>query len=162
MKRIVLLLLAAAVLMCLAGCSQNKNATVFYYTRYEDAYAYGTENAVIAPEYREVTGHSGDLKYLLTLYFHGPTMEYLRSPFPSGTGLRSVEQSGNSLLIELTPSLTVLNGTDLTLACACLARTCFALSDAEAVTISAEGLGFVSVTLTRDSLMLSDDTPIPH
>ena len=161
MKRIALLLLAAALLISLAGCTQTVDTTVFYYARYEDAYAYGTESAVIAPEYREIAGHGGDLHYLLTLYFHGPTMEYLRSPFPSGIGLRSVERSGNTLLIELTPSLTVLNGTDLSLACACLARTCFGLSDAEAVTISAQGLGFVSMTLTRDSLMLSDDTTIP-
>ena len=160
MKRIALLLFAALVLS-LAGCAQADDTTAFYYTRYEDAYAYGMENAVIAPEYRQITGHGGDLKYLLTLYFHGPTMEYLRSPFPSGIGLRSVAHVGNTLVIELTPSLTVLNGTDLSLACACLAKTCFGLSDAEAVTISAQGLGFVSMTLTRDSLMLSDDTPIP-
>ena len=72
-----------------------------------------------------------------------------------------MERVENTLIIELTPSLTVLNGTDLTLACACLAKTCFALSDAQAVTISAQGLGFVSMTLTRDSLLLADDTPIP-
>ena len=162
MKRIVLLLLAAVLLISLAGCAQTIEPTIFYYTRYDDAYAYGTETAVITPEYREINGHNGDLKYLLTLYFHGPTMEYLCSPFPSGISLRSVERSGSTLLIELTPSLTVLNGTDLTLACACLAKTCFALTDAEAVTISAHGLGFVSMTLTRDSLMLSDDSPIPE
>ena len=54
-----------------------------------------------------------------------------------------------------------LTGTDLTLACACLARTCFSLTDAESVTISSEGLGFVSMTLTRSSLLLVDETPIP-
>ena len=161
MKRIALLILTAALLASLAGCAQTIEPTVFYYTRYDDAYAYGTETAVIAPEYREINGHGGDLKYLLTLYFHGPTTEALCSPFPSGASLRSVERAGNTLVIELTPSLTVLNGTDLTLACACLAKTCFGLCDADAVTISAQGLGFVSMTHTRDSLMLTDDTPIP-
>ena len=161
MKRIILLLLTLVLALSLASCSKSDDIVAFYYARYDDAYTYGTENAVIAPEYRDVTGHTKDLKYLLTLYFHGPTSEHLRSPFPSGISLRSVVHSSNTLFIELTPSLTVLNGTDLTLACACLARTSFALTDAEAVTISAQGLGFVSMTLTRDSLMLSDDTPIP-
>ena len=158
MKRLIPLLLAVFLL---AGCAQTMDAGRFYYARYEDSYVYGQENAVIAPEYRDVTGHDGDLEYLLTLYFHGPTMESLRSPFPSGISLRSVSRSGSTLFIELSSSLTLLNGTDLTLACACLAQTCFALSDAEAVTISSQGLGFVSVTLTRDSFMLVDDTPIP-
>lgn len=162
MRKIIALLLIAVLLLGLVGCVQTADTAAFYYTRYEDSYLYGQENAVIAAEYRDITGHAGDLKYLLTLYFHGPTMEYLCSPFPSGISLRSVERSGSTLLIELTPSLTVLNGTDLTLACACLAKTCFALTDAEAVTISAHGLGFVSMTLTRDSLMLSDDSPIPE
>ena len=56
----------------------------------------------------------------------------------------------------------MLGGTDLTLACACLAQTCFGLSNAQAVSITAEGLGIVSMTLTRDSLLLVDDTPIPE
>ena len=56
----------------------------------------------------------------------------------------------------------MLGGTDLTLACACLAQTCFGLSQAESVSISAEGLGIVSMTLTRSSLLLADDTPIPN
>ena len=63
--------------------------------------------------------------------------------------------------MALSASLTLLSGVDLTLACACLARTCFSLTDAQSVTISSEGLGFVSMTLTRDSLVLSDDTPLP-
>ena len=89
-------------------------------------------------------------------------MEYLHSPFPSGLVLRSVEQDGGNLHVELSASLTMLTGTDLTLACACLAQTCFSLTEAETVTISSDGLGFVSMTLTRDSLLLVDDTPIPY
>ena len=70
-------------------------------------------------------------------------------------------QEANALHVELSASLTMLTGTDLTLACACLARTCFGLTDAESVTITSDGLGFVSMTLTRESLLLVDDTPIP-
>ena len=161
MRKIIALALAAVLLLGLTGCVDTSETAVFYYARYEDAYLYGQENAVIAGEYRDVSGHRQDLKYLLTLYFHGPTMEYLRSPFPSGLVLRSVERRQDTLYIELSASLTMLSGTDLTVACACLARTCFSLTDAETVAISSDGLGFVSTTLTRDSLVLFDDTPIP-
>ena len=161
MKRIALLCLAAALLVSLAACAQTAHGAVFYYTRTPDTYAYGQMDGVIAGEYRDTTGHDGDLKYLLTLYFHGPTLENLTSPFPSGISLRSVERSGGNLTVALSGSLTLLSGMDLTLACACLAHTCFSLTDAQSVTISSEGLGFVSKTLTRDSLVLSDDTPLP-
>ena len=162
MRKIIALMLAAVLLLGLTGCLQATDTAAFYYARYEDSYLYGMDNAVIAGEFRDITGHRGDLKYLLTLYFHGPTMEYLRSPFPSGLVLRSVEQDGSNLHVELSASLTMLTGTDLTLACACLAQTCFSLTEAETVTIASEGLGFVSMTLTRDSLLLADDTPIPN
>ena len=161
MRKIIALALAILLVVSLTGCIDTGDTATFYYTRFEDSYLYGMDNAVIAGEYRDVAGHSGDLKYLLTLYLHGPTMEFLHSPFPSGLVLRSVEQDGSNLHVELSASLTMLTGTDLTLACACLARTCFSLTDAQSVTISSDGLGFVSMTLTRDSLLLVDDTPIP-
>ena len=161
MRKITALLLAVVLLLGLTGCMQTTDTATFYYARHEDSYIYGMDNAVIAGEYRDITGHRGDLKYLLTLYFHGPTSEYLHSPFPSGLVLRSVTQEANALHVELSASLTMLTGTDLTLACACLARTCFGLTDAESVTITSDGLGFVSMTLTRESLLLVDDTPIP-
>ena len=161
MRTIIALALAVLLITGLTGCLETTDTAAFYYTRYEDSYLYGMDNAVIAGEYRDVTGHSGDLKYLLTLYFHGPTTEYLRSPFPSGMVLRSVAQEGDNLHVELSASLTMLTGTDLSLACACLAQTCFSLTDAQSVTIASDGLGFVSMTLTRDSLLLVDDTPIP-
>ena len=162
MRKIIALALAVLLMVSLTGCIDTGDTATFYYTRFEDSYLYGMDNAVIAGDYRDVTGHSGDLKYLLTLYFYGPTTEYLCSPFPSGMVLRSVERQGDTVHVALSASLTMLTGTDLTLACACLARTCFSLTDAQSVTISSEGLGFVSMTLTRDSLLLVDDTPIPN
>ena len=162
MRKIIALTLAVLLLIGLTGCIAIDETATFYYARFEDSYLYGMDNAVIAGEYRDVSGHSGDLKYLLTLYFHGPTMEYLRTPFPNGMSLRSVDQVDDMLYVETSSSLTLLRGTDLSLACACLARTCFDLTDASSITITADGLGFVSMTLTRDSILLMDDTPIPN
>ena len=163
MRKIIALTLCLLLLVGLTGCMEAADNVTFYYVRYNDSYTYGQPNAVIAGEYRDVTGHSQDLNYLLTLYFHGPTMEYLRTPFPNGMSLRSVELVGDTLYVHTSSSLTLLRGTDLTLACACLAQTCFDLTDeAASVTITADGLSYVSMTLSRDSIMLMDDTPIPN
>lgn len=161
-KKIIALLLAFCLCAGLSGCLRSADTVAFYYTRHQDSYFYGKPEAVLAGEYRDITGHSQDLEYLLTLYFHGPTMEYLRSPYPSGISVRSIDRLEDTLYVELSSSLTLLRGTDLTLACACLAQTCFGLTDASAITITAEGLCFVSMTLTRDSFLLVDDTPIPN
>ena len=162
MRKIIALTLCVLLLVGLTGCMEASDTVNFYYARYDDSYTYGQPNAVIAGEPRDVTGHGQDLKYLLTLYFHGPTMEYLRTPFPSGMSLRSVELVDDMLYVQTSSSLTLLRGTDLTLACACLAQTCFDLTDASSITITADGLGYVSMTLTRDSILLMDDTPIPN
>ena len=50
MRKIIALLLTAVLLLGLVGCVQTADTAAFYYTRYEDSYLYGQENAVIAAE----------------------------------------------------------------------------------------------------------------
>ena len=160
MKRFLIFLLILGLALSCWACSDQQSVT-FYYVREEPAYLFGTENAVIVGENRDSAGNIQNLHSLLILYLHGPLNENFRSPFPRGTSLVTVQQEGYHLTVRLSSIASAMKGADLTLACACLAKTCFGLSDAEAVTISAQGLGFVSMTLTRDSLMLSDDTTLP-
>ena len=161
MKRfLIFLLLLGLALSCLA-CSDQQSIT-FYYVREEPAYLFGVENAVIVGETRESASNIQNLHSLLILYFHGPLNETFRSPFPRGTSLVTVQQDGTHLTIRLSSIASAMKGTDLTLACACLARTCFDAVDVEAVTIIATGFGNMSVTMTRDSLLLIDDAvPVP-
>ena len=157
MKKLLALLLILSMVLGLAACA-SRSAVTYYYVRTSGDYQYGVTDGVIVGESREAAGHVDDLRYLLILYFHGPVSDHLRSPFPSGTTLDEVTREGDALHISLSSIVSVMDGTDLTLACACLARTCFDLTDVQSVTIFSEGLGAVSMTLTRDSLLLVDDS----
>ena len=159
MKRFAAIVLTLALLLSLSGCVQDSTVT-YYYVRDPMAYQYeyGTADGVMVGEKRDAGGHASDLRYLLILYFHGPVTDYLESPFPSGTGLEEVVREGDALRIRLSGIVATMEGTDLTLACACLARTCFAITDVQSVTITSESLRTMSVTMERDSLLLVDDT----
>lgn len=157
MKKVVSFLLLLALCLNLAACAEEPPVT-YYYVRTADEYLYGVPDGVMAGEKREAAGHVDDLRYLLILYFHGPISDNLRSPFPSGTNLEALERDGDTLTLKLSGIVSMMEGADLTLAGACLARTCFELTDVQTVTIFAESLHAVSVTFHRDSLLLVDDS----
>lgn len=155
MKRLIGLILC--LLMILPGCSADtkKDQTVFYYCRAD--YAYGTEEAVVAPEEREMSAKASDWKNLLALYLVGPLDETLVSPF-SGTKLRSAEMQGNHLLIVLEDSGENMTDVRFSLACACVTKTCLEWQTVSHVTIVC---GERSVTMNRNNLLLHDSiTPI--
>lgn len=153
MRRFFALLLVGCVL--LSGCSvfteRMKEPVTFYYLRTE--YAYFTQDGVIAWEEREASGHRNDLSYLLSLYMMGPSGDSLKSPLPAGTRILKIEQTGESVSLKLTDNISTMTDMEFTLACACLALTCFDLTDAEAVTISG---GERSLTMDRDTISLYD------
>lgn len=165
MKKTACLLLAAVLLLSLWGCSfsgSGKEPIEFYYLR--STFVYGAEDGVITSETRESSGHGGDLQYLLSLYLRGPLDEKLVSPFPD---CRIVEIRRDSKALRLTfdAAFAQLEDIDLTLACACLAKTCFGLSDAHQIKIDAEapdGNSAFSITLNRDSLILEDNAISPQ
>ena len=162
MKRILSLCLIAALLLSLLGCRQetaSENTTDFYYLR--ASYVYGTEDGVIAPEPRDTSSRGNTLLHLLGLYLQGPLDDQLRSPFPAGCSLESVSLDGSTLCVTLDSSFSSLQGMDLTLACACLAKTCFSLTDVTQVQIqstSADNEENVNVVLSIDSLLLDDNS----
>jgi len=157
MKKILALLLVIVMALSLTACADS-SAVTYYYVRNEDEYLYGEADGVMVGESREAAGHVDDLRYLLILYLHGPVSENLKSPFPMGTKLVDLTREEDALTVQLTSMFTVLEDTDLTLACACLAQTCFALTDVQTVTIHAMGLETVTMTLGRDDLLLTDDS----
>lgn len=157
MKRFCVLLLLLSLMLSLCACASETSVT-YYYVRDELEYQYGTADGVMVGEIREAAGHVDDLRYLLILYFHGPLTDHLESPFPSGTALDEFSLEDGHLDIKLSGIVSMMKNPDLTLACACLARTCFDITDAESVTIRAESLNAVSMTFTRDSWILVDDS----
>ena len=157
MKRLTFFLLVVILIISLVSCGKDSldSGVPFYYLRAE--FDHGAADGVIASEIHELSGHHNDLRYLLALYLQGPSDPDLRSPFPDGTILVDLVQENQSVTITLSSTAAVLEGVDQTIACACLAETCFAISDAQQVHIqsleSASGLS-VDTTFTRGNILL--------
>lgn len=156
MKRALCLLLFACCLVSLCGCSVSasggEDSVAFYYRRADFQY-HGAEN-VIVPEQRDISGHRGDLQYLIALYLLGPLDDSLVLPFPKGTRLLELEASGERLQLTLSDKAEALSDSAFTLASTCLSLTCLSISEAEEVTIICAER---SITIRDDNLLLTDD-----
>lgn len=160
MKRLIGIFLL--LLICLTACTGNSDSShtaEFYYLRKE--IRCGTESGVIVPEKRNLSTGNGDLSALLALYLAGSQGEEASLPLPAGS--RLVEVSGDDQIVELTFSgeFSDLEGMELTLVCACISRTVFSLTDAEAVSISAPAPADgtpVHFTADRNTFLYYDDT----
>lgn len=146
-------LLLTFLLLPMTGCAQKADMQ-FYYPCTE--IQYGNTDGVISNEARTAPGHEEDLIYLMKLYLEGPLSQNLYSPFPKGTLLQSLTQEDSSIHIKLSGQLDTMSGLDYTIACACIASTCFDLTDAQAVTVSTDQPDGPEMTLNRDSVALYD------
>lgn len=155
MKRIFSLLILP-ILLC--GCSVRSYQTersTFYYPRSD--VAYGSDEGVITPEVRTL---SGSLAALLAVYLQGPESADLSSPCPEGTQLISTVWEDTTLILSLSEEFSELEGIDRTVACVCIARTCFSLSKASTVVIkspASDGHAGVSVTYQPGDFLLYDE-----
>ena len=72
---------ALAVCLLLSGCRLDSayETASFYYL---DAGYADRMSDPIRKEQKEITGHAGDLSYLMHLYLMGPSGEGLKSPLP--------------------------------------------------------------------------------
>lgn len=161
MKRIIALLTCLALLSGLAGCSGRKYQSpgTFYYRSAE--ISYGSADAVIAPETRELAGMEDDLKRLLDSYFAGPETSSLESPFPRDTRVIQWELVESALDLQLSEEFAALSGIDLTIACACITRTFIQFSSIRQVRIHCGGTklgGEDAVTMSEQDLMLFDNS----
>ena len=157
---------ALILILCLSGCAigqeRFKNPVTYYYLQdYSDPDnrdAFFMDGA-IGSEIREAGDHRTDLNYLLSIYLQGPLDASLRSPFPAGCRPMDIRQDETALYLVLTPAITELSEMELTVACACIAKTCMELVDADTVQISGtsqDGTVTVSRTFARDMLILED------
>ena len=161
MKRVIRFLLCLMLMIPLCGCGNQEDAIEFYYIRAD--ILNGVPDGVIACETREAPGHEDDLDYLLNLYLEGPLTQSLVSPYPKGTVLQSFSYSDATLYVTLSEEFAKLEGMDHTIAAACMAYTGFQLTSAEKVVIkcSSPEYGNRSITLSREDLVLFDDTADP-
>lgn len=158
MKRMIAMILVLACCLCLWGCGQDgsiRDSASFYYQRGE--LLSDSESGAIAAEQRDITGHTGELSYLISLYLMGPLDDALRSPFPASCRLEEAALTDAELVIRLSGSADDLSPSQFSLACGCLALTCLELTQAETVTVVC---GDLSQTLTADSLTLYDNVTV--
>ena len=164
MKSFLCLILTFVLLLSLCGCDEaaGKSQATFYYQRTN--FNFGSDTGVMVPEYHDVSGHEGDLRYLISLYLRGPMDQELTLPFPGGTLLVELEETEKELTVVLSSGASMLDPLDLITACGCLAQTCFAISDAQVLHI--DSLPSVSgqhldMTFNRDSILLSGNEILP-
>lgn len=164
MKRIIALLL---LMLMLSGCaisgSKIKDSVTFHYlhVRSDDqVYDSYFADGIMGTESREAAGRRDDLNYLLTVYFRGPLDPELVSPFPMGCRILEIEQQDGLLRLQLNPILAEKSDMEITIACACLAKTCMELTDADTVQIESrnlEGKLLYARIFTQDNLLLNDN-----
>lgn len=163
MKRLLSVVFVLLVGCSLFACSTYgtgiKDPVTFYYPR--SIVTYGQEDSIIASEFREASGHANDPDYLISLYLRGPMDDGLISPFPPGSNLIEFKQEDGVIFLTLSNAFANQSGLDLSVACACLSKTCFELCDADQVEIRAESIPLgtaQAIVMTRDSLLLHDNS----
>ena len=154
MKRMFIYILVFTCLLSLTACAGKEEPVVFYYPNAEITYNTGT--GVITPETREALSRENSLSYLLSFYLEGPISPNLRTPVPENTQLLRIISYDGGILLVMSREFAQLEGVDLTVACTCISRTCFDLTDFQEVTIASGNQKNVLRVINRDSTDLTD------
>lgn len=163
MKKWNIIVLSGMIAALLFGCKlpdQKEDTLHFYYRVAELSYS-GSATDVIACESRSLSIQRDNLRHLLLLYFYGPLDQNLRSVFPVGTAVTSLKTEEDTLFITLDTDEALPQGVDWTVACVCLAKTCFELVDTAQIQIEIADDPSLTTLLTRDNVVLSDSILIP-
>lgn len=163
MKRFLSPFLIVSLILFLYSCHQNPEITdksvVYYYCKTE--IEFGSNDGIIAHEIRDATGHINDYHYLVEQYLCGPVDKDLISPFPAGITLEELNVDSSKVQIMLSHHLSLLSGSELMTACACLAKTIAGMTGLQTIQISSEN-GLLNnmeiITITADSFVYSDDS----
>lgn len=144
MKRWLILLFAALLLLNVAACAQQDIEPV---AQYECGLWFainsGSDRSGSSAVVREERGWETEptARQLLQALLNGPYSDDLHAPFPAGVSIRSVEVSKESrtALVDFSEQYGKLSGFDLTIADYCVALTLCQLPSVENVRITVEG-----------------------
>ena len=159
MKRILPFILL--ILLCFSACAKEEKSIRFYYPKAE--FDYQSEQSILGSEIREAPGHEENLSYLLALYLEGPVDQDLISPFPRKSAVEEYRFSDQTLEIIMNERFADMDDLQHTIASACIAQTFFELTDAEQIIIKYTSVryGSKTISLTKDSLVLTDNAVVP-
>lgn len=160
MKKIMPIVLAILIIYC-TGCKarevEYRSPVVFYYCVEELDYT--PNSPVIQSEERTVDCPPNDYETIMQSYLEGPTQRGMYSPFPKDLTITELLIDGETTYVTFSTNLSYLTGVDLTLACVCIANTCFGLTRTQNVDISAEHAlldNAPSVIISYGSTLTSD------
>lgn len=129
----------------------------YYYCTVENEY--GTQSDVITAEIRDAGKYADDYQYLIEQYLLGPQTYDCISPFPAGTTLQDLFITAGTVQVVLSPHMATIVGSELMVACICLAKTVFELTGCSEIQISVENRllnNQESITLTTGSFAYLD------
>ena len=136
MKKILrILCVLGLVLLC--GCVQKSEPPAEYYLYYLPA-ASTSYGSALATQPWDGTGTALNEELMQDL-LDGPTQEGLRSPFPEGLTLQSLEAEGDTIHVTLSEHYSGLTDMSQTLADACIVMTLCQLTGITQVEISTDG-----------------------
>ena len=155
MKRLLTLMVACCLILSGCGANQSKetgNHVLFYYEQRGASEL--SVDALIASESR--TTYAGAIGPVLELYFRGPSADDLISPFPNGTEVVSITQENGTTALTLSSAFFSLQGVDMAVACACLARTVCSYTGESSMLLLDE-LGRIRMELTPENFLVQDE-----
>ncbi len=160
MKKMLCLFLA---ILLLCGCEYSNQGIEkpisFFYISQDTEYQPG--QSLIREQVVDGADMGDTLDAILTAYLMGPDPNtQLQSPFPAGTALISVNRSEDILYVKLSGRFAQLSGVRLSVACACITKTCLSLCDARYIRIQAYGGtldGADYIQMDAQSVLLADN-----
>ena len=142
MKRIAAVALAMALILGLCGCARPNEEegkwVTFYYCR-GDMVSY-VPSSVITQELRQISNEEWDLTEIMNLYLQGPRAPELKNVFPPECRIVSLTTEGDESEVCISKEIGQLEGIELTLACACFAKTLMEQNGTRTLRILGEGI----------------------
>ena len=145
MKKQICLLLLVPLLLLPAGCRREEPARTAYDLYFQEAdltYSAGespfrTETVYLYDAETDAATRLAEA--LISELLKGPADETLKSTFPAGTTLLSLEIEGDRARVDLSPSYESLSGVALTLADSAIAMTLSQVPEVSSVQITVRG-----------------------
>ena len=165
MKRITAFVLAAVLMCSLCGCAPEttKKGTwiSFYYCR-EDMSSY-VPDSVITQELRQISDDVTDLIAIMDLYLQGPRAPELKNVFPPNCRVVRLTVEEEVSEVCLSKEIGQLEGMNLTVACACFAKTLMELSGTKILRIRGDKVslaGLEYVEMHYGNLVFDDESAV--
>ena len=137
MKRMLALLLIAAMMLALGACVSKQETRVnpisFFYKNRE--VSFDSEYGVVYPLAVDLDDRNIAIAELISRYLEGPDEDFLECPFPPGTVLYECTWIDGLLTIILSNEFASLSTLDLTIAMGCLTMTMTQIEGVDAVIV---------------------------